>query len=328
MNAENKYDIVVPICEKDIDVFFHGIKWLYEFLPVKKIVLIGNNSVKGKIPDRYKDLIEYIDEDSIIPYDDVKAVMKEVSGNDPDSIKRTGWYLQQFLKMKYADICTDEYYIVWDADTYSIRKTDFFDKNHPIFDVRQEYHENVFNTMRRILPELSKIKPFSFIAEHMLISCKIMKEMINEIEQNECVGKQRDLFYKKILWAIDKNMLAQGGFSEFETYGTYCVTKYPDLYVTREWNSLRHAAHYFDRDKFSDYEVRWLNKSYDAVSFELWSGTGNILKKVFRNRMIQKRIGFEELVKKTKKADDLITERNQVGLLKTIGNETKRMFSK
>ena len=291
------YDVVVPINVRDEDTFFNGIKWLLRYLPLKKIVLIGNEKVKENIPDEYVNTVEYVDENSIITFEEVKSIIREVSGDDPDCIKRTGWYYQQFLKMKYADICTDEWYIVWDSDTCPIKSVKLFDEKHPIFDVKTEYYKPYFDTMHKILPELNKLQPFSFISEHMLISCEIMKKMISEIEQNQNIGNPGDLFYKKILKAIDKKALASIGFSEFETYGTYCIKNYPGLYEINEWHSLREAKNYFKPNEFSEREARWL-KEYDAVTFEKrHEYVLSPLKGLFKNRIVQRTLPFEQMQK-------------------------------
>lgn len=292
MHVEMKYDVVIPVVQEDVKSFLKGIKWLKKYLPIKKIVLIGNSRVNEEIPEEYRDIIKYINEDNIISYDEIRRIIKEVSDNDLKSIKRTGWYLQQFIKMQYANICTDDYYLVWDGDTYPIKEVSLFQNNKPMFDVKTEYHEAYFNTMHRILPELNKSHSFSFISEHMLISCKVMRELIFEIEQSKLVGEVGDPFYQKILRAIDYEDLPGSGFSEFETYGTYCMKKYPNLYVIHQWHSLRDANYYFDSAAFSDSDAKWLSKYYDAVSFEKSTQKDDKIKKLYSNKIIQKIFSF------------------------------------
>ena len=295
MQTEKKYDVVVPVVKGDVKSFLKGVKWLLKYLPVKRIILVGNSEVKEAIPGEYTNIINYVNEDTVVSYDEVKKIIKEISDDNPECIKRTGWYLQQFIKMKYSCICEDDYYLVWDGDTYPIKKVSLFQDDHPIFDVKTEYHEAYFSTMHRVLPKLDKISPFSYISEHMLISCKVMKELISEIENSESIGNMGDSFYRKILLAIDRADLPYSGFSEFETYGTFCKVEYPDLYATRKWQSLRNASYYFCVDTFSDSEASWLNKYYDAVSFEKTTESSNELRRLYNSRILRAVFSFKTL---------------------------------
>ena len=67
----------------------------------------------------------------------------------------------------------------------------------PFFDVKTEYHEPYFITMKNIFPELGKKYDYSFISEHMIINTKLMKNMINRISNNKnLIG---DTWYEKII---------------------------------------------------------------------------------------------------------------------------------
>ena len=59
-----------------------------------------------------------------------------------------------------------------------------------------------------------------------------MKEMIETIESNENI--KGTTFWEKILNSIRLEHIQENSFSEFETYGTYMMTKHPDVYAYRK----------------------------------------------------------------------------------------------
>ena len=108
----------------------------------------------------------------------------------------------RFLKMQYAQICTDEYYMVWDGDTIPCKEVNMFheESGKPYLDMKHEYHKEYFDTMSAILPGFGKVIERSFISEHMLIKTDIMRNLIEDIEKNDTLNG--DTFWKKIINSI------------------------------------------------------------------------------------------------------------------------------
>lgn len=264
--VSNKVNIIIPIVAEDVDVLNRHFNDLKQFLPMKKIILIGNKKLSERLESVNEENIEYVNEDSLIRYSDIYDIIAKRTHGNPNATSRTGWYLQQFLKMQYAQQCQDEYYLIWDGDTVPLKDVSLFQDKHPVFHLKKEFHQSYFTTLSRILPDVNKQFKQSFIAEHMLINCGIMRELIEQIESNEQI--QGKTFYEKILYAVDVKDLEESGFSEFETYGNYCITRYPDMYMLKQWRSLRYGSRYFDDKLFGESERKWLCGHYDAISFE------------------------------------------------------------
>lgn len=214
----------------------------------------------------------FINENDIIPFNDVHKLMQRkldniLEGRDlPRGI--TGWYYQQFIKMQYAYMCQDEFYMVWDGDTIPCKKIEMFHKESgkPYFDLKHEHHIEYFETMEKILPGFSKVIGPSFISEHMLIKTEYMKELISDIEKNTQIeGKS---FWEKIINAIPEEKIQDSAFSEFETYGTFVALKHSSAYKLREWHSFRQGGTFFSVDTICDRDFEWLAKDFDAISFE------------------------------------------------------------
>ena len=171
--------------------------------------------------------------------------------------------------MIYCNICPDKFYLVWDSDTIPVKKIKMFkDNGKPFFDIKSEYYEQYFITMKNIFPELGKKHSYSFISEHMVINTKLMKNLINRIaNNNNLIG---NTWYEKIINIIDINHLAKSGFSEFETYGTFVKEYYKQVYSKRPWKSLRYGNLYFNPKLLTDNDIRKISRYYHSISFEKW----------------------------------------------------------
>lgn len=263
--------VITPIdCKRLVKLYPR----LIESISYGEICFVGTPEV-GEIvngDDRIGGRVAFIDENNIIPFDEVHALIADrmkniLAGRElPRGI--TGWYYQQFLKMQYALMCEDEYYMVWDGDTIPCKSVNMFQKEtgKPYFDLKHELHEEYFETMATILPGFRKVIERSFISEHMLIKVDFMKELIKEIEANMNIPGTR--FWEKIINAIPEEKIQSSAFSEFETYGTFVALRHSDAYALREWHSFRLGGEFFFVDTISQKDYEWLAKDFDAISFE------------------------------------------------------------
>lgn len=259
-----KYSLVVPSMPSDIKLLVTNIYWFFEYLPISKIVVIGPDSLCNILPTDPR--IDFMDESELLSYEKVSTLLGQRS-DDPLVKKRSGWYLQQFLKMAYALKCKDEYYLLWDSDTIPLQRIEIFDdRGVPYIDYKTEYFKQYFDTMSRLLPGYNKIFSGSFISEHMLINTNHMRELLCQIESNNFVGGMT--FYEKIINAIEIKHLSGSGFSEFETFGTFIYKNYRESYSFRRWKSMRNGGFFYTLDNMTDNARLWLAQKYHAISFE------------------------------------------------------------
>ena len=259
-----KFDLVIPALGKDAQKVLNNIEYFRKNINYKKIIFIGDDNVKRMIFKLDSNDIEFVDENSIMPnlnLTEIKELVKKRGGNP----KRAYWYFQQFLKIGYCYISKDNYYMTWDSDTVPVRKIEFFDENgKPYFDLKTEYHKPYFETIKVLLGIDRQIKR-SFIAEHNFFRVDYMKEMINDIMKNEKI--EGNVFYEKIINAINIKDLDYSGFAEPEIYGTYVLKKHPNIYSLRKWKSLREGIFYI-KQPLNDDSASWVAKQYHAISFE------------------------------------------------------------
>lgn len=262
-----KMNLIIPISSID----FEKVKVNYKFYKkyifgINNLVFIGNEKVE-KLMNEYHSIFEktkFINEKSLI---DVDRIKKLIEKRNQKAIKRSGWYIQQFLKMQYCKLCKDKYYLIWDCDTIPIKKVNMFSNDRkPYFDVKEEYNKPYFITMEKLLPELGKKYNYSFISEHMLINTKIMKNLIKRIENNfNITGKY---WFEKIINSIDVKDFLYSGFSEYETYGTFVNEFYKNSYKIRSWKSLRNGKNFYNPKLFTYQKAKICSRNYDAISFE------------------------------------------------------------
>ena len=253
------YDIVIPVAGSHAEQLKVNLEFIKKNLGRDKIYLLCSE----KTFEQFKDYdVEFLNENNILPGMNLETIGKIISerGGDP---KRSGWYFQQFLKMYYAFTCAKEYYLIWDADTIPLKSIYFLNRQGKMFfNMKTEHHLPYFQLIQKFFGDSLKFVESdtpSFITEGMIMKKSIMRELVNEM------GGEN--FWKNILNAIDAKDLSGSGFSEFETYGTYLVNKYPELYINRQLNTLRNGGNVFRRILNRE-ELKLL--PYDTISFENW----------------------------------------------------------
>ncbi len=295
------YDTLIVVTPADYIRLRKNYKYLVRFLPVRRVVFVGNEDV-GKLveEDHICESASYLNENEILDFDAVHDMLMEhmsdiLNGRELPR-RNTGWYYQQFIKMKYADICEDEYYMVWDGDTVPCKAFSMFNEESdiPYLDVKKEYHELYFDTMGKLVPGLHKFIGPSFISEHMLFRCDIMQDLNKTIETNDTI--EGITFWEKIIHAIPPESIYNSAFSEFETYGNYVCLKNPSAYGVRRWHSFRLGGQFFDPDTISECDYEWLGRDFDAISFEKNMTVREDHKNLFDNKEYQSKLSAKQML--------------------------------
>lgn len=301
MTTENQYDALIVVTAKDYERVQNQYHRLAADLSARRLFFVGSEEVAALVnASDLGEKVGFIDENSILPFDAVHKVMAKaleslLQGQElPRGI--TGWYYQQFLKMQYARMCEDPYYLMWDGDTIPCGPFSMFHEQSetPFLDVKGEYHEKYFETMSRLLPGMHKCIEKSFISEHMLINCDIMRNLLQDIEANEDIPGSA--FWEKIIYSIEVDDLQSNSFSEFETYGTYVALKYPEAYRLRNWHSFRYGGVFYSLDTISDSDYEWLGKDFFAISFEKGDYVREDQKNLFDNKEYQKKLSARQML--------------------------------
>lgn len=288
---EQEHPVIVLTTPKDFRRLSASHEKMIQNLAPRKVFFLGSKMVKELIDESpIGEKAGFIDEEEIIPFGAVELVMKKALdvGFVPRGV--VGWYYQQFLKMAYAKYCEAEYYLVWDGDTVPCAPFSMFSpgSDTPYFDTKTEYFKEYFETMGTILPGLHKVIQGSFVSEHMLFRCDIMKQLIADIEANDRI--KGNAFYEKIIYAIPKEILCKNSFSEFETYGTYVAMRHTAAYRLRRWHSFRYGGRFLHPETMTDDDYLWFSKDFDAISYEKEQSVRPDHENLFQNKEYQSKL--------------------------------------
>lgn len=264
------FDVIIPVAYKDYPFLKKSLPYICKNIKgIGKIFLITRINMAKYIADEILDnpLVDVLDEDAILQGLTFKRIHSIILSQGREHTN-TGWYFQQFLKMAFAlsRYCENSYYLSWDADTIPVQNMSMFDEfGHPLFSIKTEYHEPYFIAIRKLLG-IEKCNKGSYIAEHMLFKKDIMREIVFKIDSSDILG---EVWYEKILNSIVPELVSTHAFSEFETYGTYCNTYYPELYAERTIPSFRRGG--LIQGRFvSDRILQSLSSDVTTVSFEIY----------------------------------------------------------
>lgn len=213
-------DIVTACRAADLRILAVTAEALRVHVPFKKLHVITARKNFPKFRRQLAADIELIDEDALIP-DMTLAQLRLLPV--PGFPRGAGWYFQQFLKLGYAfQNPSDDYYLIWDADTVPLRPMEFFDEeDRMLFATGEEEHKPYFETYRKLLRE-DPAREFSFITQHAIVQKSVAREMLAKVEAN-FPGTE------SWAWKIVRNLEGTGNnlFSEFETLGHYVKNHYP-----------------------------------------------------------------------------------------------------
>ena len=213
-----------------------------------------------------------INEDLVVPDLTLQGVAENLKLTLPASPKNhlAGWYYQQFLKMGFAQFKQDlTHYLIWDADTLLIKAIPFFDGNAILLTRGNEYHREYFDTINRLFPNIP-IGRQSYISQHLMVRGSDMRALISDLDV--C----NPPWWVAILRRLKDSNPFQ--FSEYETYASYCLNRWPDRYKPIERSWFRYGHSYFGC-QLQTANVACLADLYDFVAFEQWdSGIARILR--------------------------------------------------
>lgn len=261
-------DIIICLARKDFRIVKKTVRYLKKYIQRKEdtIYLICPECLSKCYSTCWKKKynVIFVAEDTLLPDLSYKAVDSALKKHFKIPYV-AGWYYQQFLKMGFAlSQYAKDKYLIWDSDLIPLRNIAFEDEGKYILARKTENHIPYFETMQKLLG-YGKSVDFSFIAEHMVIDTSVMKRLISTLSTCDVPGTT---WFEKVINATSGT--DDFAFSEFETYGTFCVHNSPDIYKIHELKTFREAGYLFGRG-VTDGELKSLSKiGYDTASFEYY----------------------------------------------------------
>ena len=256
-------DVVICTALKDCFIVKKNIFYIRRNIEVDTIYILTAKRNSYLFPKRFRNRyhVIVIDEECIITN---REKLARVASQHFTCQYRFGWYYQQFLKIGFAQSqYAKDFYLIWDSDTIPLNKLSFTEQGKMIFTPKTEFHKAYFETIQMLIG-YDKEVPYSFIAEHMIVSVPIMQELIEKMQTSAVEGGSWPVKIINATPADDPN-----GFSEFETYGTYCHHHFPERIILRELRTFREGGYFYGRG-ISKRTLRKLSMKYDTISLESW----------------------------------------------------------
>lgn len=235
------YDAVICLGPNDSMLFKRLINNLKEkIIGLNLIYVISSKKIIDDYIE-YSNDVTFIDE-SIFPFP------KKYIDEKFKIPSRSGWYLQQLLKI-YAPIVIKnllENFLILDADVYFHNAVCFFDNDKVLFNIGSENHLPYFEHMKKLDSSLFRVFNCSGICHLMPLKKKFVRSLINKIE----------LIHKRQFWIVFLDLVTQenyefSGASEYEILFNYIILHFPDEYEIKQliWrNSIsltdNFAGHY------------------------------------------------------------------------------------
>ncbi|WP_027416273.1 DUF6492 family protein [Aneurinibacillus terranovensis] len=245
-----KIDVLIPVIEKDLKVLpfvIDGVKKNVKH-PIGDIIIVAPNNGKIKKLCRQKKCT-FVDENSVLP------ITKKNIPYRTKKWDRSGWLFQQLLKLSGDSLCSQNFYLVIDADTVLIRPHIFRQNQKTVFYCRNWSRAEYFKTYKKLLGKRAGSR-LSFVTHYMLFEKAKVLELKRAIE-----AKHKTNWYRAIIRSIDKSK--QVTFSEFETYGNFLYAKYPGKLIQKKALNKginRNVA------KITPFNVKQWAKKYRSVS--------------------------------------------------------------
>jgi hypothetical protein len=243
------YDIVICLGPNDISLFpklIENVKHtIVGYNAIYVITSIGiKNSFETVIPN-----VTFVDE-TTFPFS------KQYIDDKFKTPSRSGWYLQQLLKI-YAPIVIKElldHYLILDADVYFHKPVSFFENNKALLNTGTEHWTPYFEHMRKMDPSLFRVMNCSGICHLMPLKRKIVVSLLNKIELTH-----NKPFWEVFLNFVDPGQYTMSGASEYEMLFNYTILHFPDEYeirkliwkntsaITQNYDGEYEACHHYNR---------------------------------------------------------------------------------
>jgi hypothetical protein len=205
-------EVMIPVGPNDVDVAPLAVAGVRTNLrdPVSRIAIVTPPELVGTLSSGLPD-VEVVDETTILSADAVASV---VAATPPH---RTGWYLQQLVKLAWCLERPGASTYVVDADTVLVRPRSMHTSRGDVVFAAQEYHQPYFDHLARLFGGDFPRPLFGTTVHQMLYRREWLRALVEDVERANAGRSWIDA----ILGAIDPDVLSS--FSEGECYGQWIV---------------------------------------------------------------------------------------------------------
>jgi len=250
--------IMIPCVEKDLPFLPTCIEGVNRNVQnsIDKISVITNcpELVRSVVGPK----IEIITEVDFLP----KSIRTFISDNIPKSIQ--GWVTKQIIVMYFAYESVLDGVLTIDADTILLSPRKFLngEKQVIIPVVEYAYHDAI--TSHKTWKTSGISLGISFKAHHMLMKPKVVREMFDSLG-----GFERG----SLDWLSSTLNAEWLPFSEFHSYATWILNRYPDQVELARWGNVRASRSIMETNLYAEKPIQLYDfienyfPTYNSVSF-------------------------------------------------------------
>lgn len=221
-----KLDVVIVATKKDLatlDICIDSVRRNLKH-PIESVFVVSPvNQEIARLCERKN--CRLVHEDTVLP-----IRRTDIDYRGPDGQDRSGWLFQQLLKYGMSDRVGQQHYYVLDADTILVAPQRFEDNGRLVLLHSDEFHRPYFSVCGNLLGMTPTVL-LSCVAHQMLFSVPRLRAMFAKLASST----KRD-WWKVILESVDYS--DNSGFSEFETYGQWCMQEYAGETLREYWFNL------------------------------------------------------------------------------------------
>lgn len=226
--SDLQLDVIIPTVEKDLDTLPHAIEGVRRNLlhPIRKIFVVADESARIKTLCQSLN-VDFVCEQTVAPLskDDINYVV--------NGIDRSGWLLQQLIKLNGDSVAVTDNFLVLDADTVLIKPQRLDSGGGNVLMVSEEHHDPYYRTYEKLLGRAPQ-SVLSFVCHYMIFNKQVLVDLRQAIQK-----RTQKTWAQAIVDAIDKNEASS--FSEYETYGNFLCETSPRQIVRRYSKNRRLA---------------------------------------------------------------------------------------
>lgn len=169
----------------------------------------------------------YVCEDELLP-----LRRKDIDYQFLDA-DRSGWLFQQLLKFSADQLVSNDRYLVLDGDTVLLKPQVFQHQGKDVLLHSEQFHAPYFDALMALL-EIEPKTLLSCVAHHMLFDRGKLAALKAHVEARSGTD-----WVTAIRNATD--LSDRSGFSEYETYGQWCLSAYPEQIHREFWYNIQAA---------------------------------------------------------------------------------------
>ena len=220
-------DVMIPVGPNDVDGAPLAVAGVRAHLrdPVGSVSIVAPSVLAGRLAAELPD-VDVVDETTILSPEAAASVRAATPPH------RTGWYLQQLVKLAWCLERSGPRTYVVDADTVLVRPQSLHTARGDVVFAAHEYHQPYFDHLARLYGGDFPRPLFGTTVHQMLYRREWLRAMIEEIER----ANPGRTWIEAILAAIDRDVLS--GFSEGECYGQWVVRRRRREIVVRPFRNL------------------------------------------------------------------------------------------